>query len=168
MKRILFRILILFLCPGSASAAELVWEVEHPFRFLRFASDHRVHELSFEHARRVPDFRQYPVSTMEALLNDPDWWQTKSSIASADGNKRAPFEEVAALRERLEGPETVVDRSVLSSVSGKDVRFGWAAMLRTRAGGQPADGTCWNHTAQRYQFCESAASGTRGGIALGM
>jgi len=144
------------------TAAELVWQVEHPFRFLRFASDHRVHELAFEHARLGEAFQEQPVSAMEALLNDPEWWSKETDIGASNGNRRSPYDDIASLRERLEGPDTAIDRGRLPEVSGKDLQYGWAAMLRTRAGGQPADGTCWNHNRQWYQNCESPASGTRG------
>ena len=51
-----------------AGAAEIAWTVDQPFRFLRFASDHLIHEMAFEDAATSPEFRKHRVSAMEARL----------------------------------------------------------------------------------------------------
>lgn len=158
MRRCFFVILLLLVLSPS-QAAELIWQVEHPFRFLRFASDHRIHEIAYEHARTREEFKSAPVSTMEALLNDPVWWGKPQTNLPKKPTEISPFQEIARIRDELEGAETDLKRKPLSAVSPDNLRLGWSAMLRNHDGGQPADGTCWNIRTQNYYFCESEASG---------
>lgn len=157
MRIILFLIIqILFIT--QIYAAELVWKVEHPFRFMRFGSDLKIHEMAFESAQKLPTFKAAPVSTMEALLNNPKWWSTPNE---GNGDQRSPFEEVEKLRLKQ---EVMVERgrSELKDVSPSNLRLGWSAMLRNAAGGKPSDGTCWNIVKQTYSGCSSEVSGMDG------
>lgn len=141
--------------PASHSA-ELVWQVEHPFRFLRYASDHRVHELAFEAASSKPLFKKYPVSTMEALLNDPAWWRTKTARSSL-----SPYKQVAKIRRERETGKG--KRKPLSAVSpDSDVQNGWAALQLNAKNGKPHEATCWNMVKQTHDGCLSDSGGMDG------
>lgn len=124
-----------------ALAAEITWTVDHPFRFLRFQSDHAVHELAHAAAKADPAFRSRPVSAMEARLNDPAWWSRP-----VDGD--TPRAIVEALRS-AEGrsPERL------------DLRLGWSSLLRSSEEGRMGDATCWDSVAQSYRGCRSDAAG---------
>ncbi len=130
---------LLLISSTALQAAELAWEVVQPFRFLRFQSDHRIHELAFAEAARDAEFSDRRVSAMEALLNDPDWWSRK--LESIDA---APAEAIEAMRQE-EGrqPETV------------DPRLGWSSLLRIRENSSTGAGTCWNATTQSFFNCFS-------------
>ena len=50
-----------------SKAAELTWQVEQPFRFLRFESDHRIHDIAWIAAAVNTQNKNRPVSQMEKL-----------------------------------------------------------------------------------------------------
>ncbi|MEP3279087.1 MAG: hypothetical protein ABJN26_24260 [Stappiaceae bacterium] len=132
-------LVLLVLSGGNVRSAELTWEVVQPFRFLRFQSDHRIHELAYEEAAKATDFTDRRVSAMEALLNEPAWWNTHLSNSSL-----TPSTTIEAMR-REEGrePETV------------EPRLGWSSLLRVRENSSAGAGTCWNATTQSFFNCLS-------------
>ena len=122
-----------------AAEAELKWEVVQPFKFLRFESDHRIHELAFEQASTKPKFKSNRVSLMESLLNDSRWWSTP-----LPNNKETPLNHVRNIRTKLEKKRGKLQL---------DPRLGWGSFLKTDH--RPHRGTCWNAAKQTYAGCES-------------
>ncbi|OCW55616.1 hypothetical protein [Hoeflea olei] len=126
-----------------ALAADITWSVDQPFRFLRFASDHLVHELAFADASKTPGFRKHRVSAMEARLNSQAWWTTPPVNGGA--TPKAAVEALRAAEGRLP------DRF--------DIRLGWASLLRNHDQAQMSDATCWNVNRQDFMNCRSDVGG---------
>jgi hypothetical protein len=78
---------------GTASATDLVWEVQNPFRFFKKASSFALHEKAYEAARGKAD-SPLPANIVwrtERRLNDPDC-ADKSSPGRCYATKRAGFD----------------------------------------------------------------------------
>ncbi|TCD13465.1 hypothetical protein [Oricola cellulosilytica] len=137
----------LYCIAGSgAQSAEIDWTVDQPFRFLRFKSDHLIHEMAFDDASTLPSFRNRRVSLMESLLNDPAWWE--SANTTFGGSPRN-------LMERLRGAEKRTPESV-------DARLGWSSLLLNRPNAGIYEATCWNALTQSFYFCQSDEGGISG------
>lgn len=124
-------------------AAQITWSVDQPFRFLRFSSDHLVHELAFADARSSPNFRKHRVSAMEEKLSSGAWWTSPSASTGT-----TPKSAVEALRSQ-EGrkPERF------------DIRLGWSSLLRNDEQARMSDATCWNASRQDFMDCQSDVGG---------
>lgn len=150
--------LALLASPHSAasqqSTPEVEWQVVQPFRFLRFKSDHAIHELAWRAASQQPNFKRMPVSTMEALLNNRTWWQTP--IPQADG--KTPKKYIDDLR-ASDLPAGQQSREPATF----ETRQGWASLLRNQNNGGVDAGTCWNADRQDFLNCLSTAGDIRGG-----
>lgn len=133
----------LFLAALPAQAAEIIWTVDQPFRFLRFQSDHLIHEMAFADASAEPDFGKRRVSAMEAKLNSGAWWTTPNDLAGT-----TPKAAVEALRvEEGRLPERF------------DVRLGWSSLLLNDSQARISDATCWNAARQDFMDCTSDVGG---------
>ncbi|WP_417417221.1 hypothetical protein [Hoeflea sp.] len=139
----------IFLIALPSHAAEIIWTVDQPFRFLRFSSDHLVHEMAFEDARSSPGFRKHRVSAMEERLNSGAWWASPSAFAGT--TPKAAVEALRSLEARK--PERF------------DVRLGWSSLLRSYEQARVSDATCWNVARQDFMDCKSDTGGidTRNG-----
>ena len=104
----------IILIAGSASASDIVWEVQNPFRFFKKPAAFALHERAFD-AVRGKEGTPMPANIVwrtERRLNDPDCTD-KSSPARCAATARKGFEtsrlgwaspgrEVLIVREHLE------------------------------------------------------------------
>jgi hypothetical protein len=77
----------------AASASDIVWEVQSPFRFFKKSAAFQMHEKAFEAARGKPD-TQLPANMVwrtERRLNDPDCTD-KSTPARCQATAKKGFE----------------------------------------------------------------------------
>ncbi len=128
-------------------AASVQWQVQQPFRYLRFASDHLIHEWALQELQRENEtaWKNAPASYVERKLNDPRWWKS-----APPGSAQTYLDRLATLRQQEKRPLTV-----------HDPRLGWGALLRSTAEGG-ITGTCWSAATQSYQSCVSEPSQTSG------
>ena len=103
--------------PAPATAADLVWEVESPFRFFKKTSAFALHEKAFNAARgKAEALPGNIVWRTERALNDPDC-ADKASPTTCANTKRANFE-----RSRLGWAATTLD-SVCYERKGRPLRY---------------------------------------------
>lgn len=147
MSKLFLSFLVLFF-PSIAFSAEISWEVDHPFRFLRYKSDHLIHEMAYKTAKQKnpASFKKYRVSEMEALLNSKSWWSKNLSEY-----KGKPIEIISSERAKEN-----------RSPNKLDMRHGWSALLRSRSNGNIDNGTCWDAHEQNYFGCRSNETAING------
>ena len=82
-------ICLMFPAAAPASAADLVWEVENPFRFFKRASAFGIHERAFQAVRGKEDaLPQNIIWRTERRLNDPDCKDKSSPTACGNSAGR--------------------------------------------------------------------------------
>src|SRR5580704_16299150 len=66
--------IVVIFAAGTVQAAELVWQVENPFRFFKSTRSFALHEAAFNAVRGAPNGPLPPdiVWRLERRLNDPD------------------------------------------------------------------------------------------------
>lgn len=92
-RRVLLATTLILLFHSSGQAADLIWEVESPFRFFKTTSAFEMHERAFQ-AARGPASAPLPPNIVwrtERKLNDPDCRDASSPAACAN-TARARYE----------------------------------------------------------------------------
>jgi lysophospholipase L1-like esterase len=113
----LLSILISVCAPSPVRSADLVWEVESPFRFFKKTSAFTLHERAFTAARGKADaLPGNIVWRTERALNDPDC-ADKASPTTCANTKRANYE-----RSRLGWAATTLE-SVCYERKGRPFRY---------------------------------------------
>lgn len=164
--RLFFSIFIIFLINSETYAASLKWEVVHPFRFYRFASDFLPHELAHADVtkRKIPTDI---VMKMEAKLNDLDWWETKlTKLTHLPKFKRRNWENKTPIELMREARK----KEIIRTRSGQSTRavtwfkpkLGWSSSLRI-SGQRMAAATCWDEVRQSFSNCVSEVGAIGGG-----
>src|SRR5437870_4396305 len=79
---------------GRAQSADLLWEVENPFRFYKSPASFALHETAFNALRGDPHNAPPAdiVSRLERRLNDPDC-RDASTPDTCAATKRARYEQ---------------------------------------------------------------------------
>ena len=133
-------LLFVFFGLETVQAATIDWQVQQSFRYLRYASDHRIHEWALDELRGENEtaWRNAPVSHVERKLNNPEWWKRTPA-----GSSETYLDRLAAIRkEEGRAPDK------------HDPRLGWGSLLRSSPAGG-ITGTCWSAGTQSYQSCLS-------------
>lgn len=151
---ILLAFLISMFLSVPVHSAAIEWQVVQPFRFLRYNSDHKIHELAWEVAEKKSGFKTRPVSVMEGLLNDPTWWSTPL----LNHGNRTPIQIIEDYRSA-----DLPNGQSIRTPERFDPRLGWASLLRVKEDGGVDVGTCWNADRQDYLGCISDVGDIRGG-----
>jgi hypothetical protein len=140
---------VMFYGPSNANDLRLHWQVDQPFRFLKFSSDMRIHEMAWEAIGGKEYSGSTPVSEMQSKLADEAWWRRPH------GNGRSPIQEYSAARQN--------EKALYSRDIGPvRVRSGWSSLARTSVRGDIANAHCWNEVEQVYSGCSSDAGGIKG------
>lgn len=140
-----------FVFSGSANANDLRlhWQVDQPFRFLKYPSDMRIHEMAWEAIGGKEYSGSTPVSDMQKKLADEAWWRRPH------GGGRPPIQEYSAARQK---EKELSDRDI----GPLRVRSGWSALARMTARGDISNAHCWDEVEQVYSGCRSGAGGIKG------
>ncbi|WP_420409995.1 hypothetical protein [Hoeflea sp.] len=136
---------------GSANASDirLHWQVDQPFRFLKFQSDMRIHEMAWDAIGGENYTGSTPVSDMQSKLAYEAWWK------SPHEGGRSPIREYRELRER--------ERELYGRDIGPlQIRSGWSSLARTTKRGDISNAHCWDEIEQVYSGCRSDAGGIKG------
>lgn len=153
----LLLLMMSFTVAQSAITAEyrLRWEVVQPFRFLRSESDHIIHEWAWNSLTEEQKI-DTPVSSMEAHLNDPVWWN--------DDSDEDPNKTRVELLHDMRAQDPAIWESHRNVTL--DLDMGWASFPGQgpdNTTNSVAHATCWHPSTQTFRFCKSSASDIRGG-----
>lgn len=136
MHRLYLAFSIFIFC-NSSFAAQIIWEVEHPYRYYRYQSDLEMHRWALEELQnKSSNAAKYaPISHMERKLNNPSWWTQ---------NRLSDFAELRSID--LKEPPKPTERMI---------QDGWASFLRSSPEGNVV-GTCWNEDSQNHSACDDS------------
>lgn len=184
----MFRFIVIFLslCISTISAgatASILWEVVHPFRYFKYASDFEIHRIAYlaERAERLD--AEPSILAMERRLNRYKWWEEElpQTILQryAWTGKTTPRDILFELRKReienqgrLPGFPELAKSLAKSNAAGNRWlqveydfrRNGWSSLLFP-AHQRPEDigkselidarnvAVCWNRALQRHNNC---------------
>lgn len=147
-----------------ADETELVWQVEQPFRFLKFPSDQLIHEMARADINDLSEAKDTPISLMQTKLADERWWAgriDKSVLArlapdlslDADSYTRLSAYSAARSKEREQHSR---------KIGPLRVRSGWSSLAQEQADGGISNAACWDSDQQVYRGCVSDAGGIKG------